>query len=132
MVVETTILDGEHCLFHAVRNRRQRDGPPLFALAAERRQQRRVERQPLARAIPELELQHAVRGPRRRPPGRSSRIGRRRTLEHHADDLTLELCAARHDRHRAGTDRKLARSFHRRPLRVSEVVETIDELTLGE
>ena len=80
VVVVAPILDREHGLDHAGRDRRQGDGPPLFALAAdERRQQRRVERQALAG------LRRRARARARDRParggGRAPRFGRRAAVE---------------------------------------------------
>ena len=67
MVVVAAILDREHGLHHAIGNRGERDRPALLALAAgERRQQRRVEHQPLGRLVADLEPLHAVGAWRRR------------------------------------------------------------------
>ncbi len=62
MIVEAAILNREHGLLQPIGNHGQRHGPALLALAAERCQQRRVEREPFARTIGELELEHAVGG----------------------------------------------------------------------
>src|SRR5262249_12995395 len=56
----------------------------------------------------------------------------RRALKDDADDLPLELVAARQNGDSARTDGKLARLLERRALRVAEIVESIDELPIAQ
>ncbi len=133
VLVEAAILDREHRLLHARRDRRQRHRPPLLPLAAtERGQHRRVERDPLARLVVELEPLHAIGHARRRrflAFGHRLRIGR--TLKHDADRVSLQLGDARHDRDRALADRELAGLLQPIAMGVAELVEPIDQLLLG-
>ena len=134
VLVETAILDREHRLLHARRDDGERHRPPLFALAAaERRQHRRVERHPLGRVSRRARaVLHAIGDARRRRLlALGHRPRRRRTLEHDADRLALQLGHARHDRDRAGADRELAGLLEAIAVRVAELVEPIDQLLLG-
>ena len=135
MIVEAAILDGEDRLRHLLRNGGQRHRPSLFALAtAERRQHRRVERQPLAHPGAQLEPQHAIGRTRRWTPFRGfpgiPDIRDRRPLEDDTDHLAPELRGARHDGDRAGADRELAGLFRTRALRIPELVEAINQLPI--
>ena len=133
MLVEASVLGREHRLLDALRDRGQRHRPPLLAFASvERRQHRRVEHEPLARPGADLEPQHAVRRPRRRPGARRRLHRRRRRLKDDADDLLFELRRARVDRDGAAADGELARLLELFPVRIAEVVEPVDELPLGE
>ncbi len=63
MVVEAAVLDGEHRLHHARRNRGQGDAPTLFtARADERGEQRRIQRDPRHRRVVHLDARHAEHG----------------------------------------------------------------------
>jgi len=99
-----------------------------------RGQDRRVERQTFDRFGGALEREHAVGGWRRRrfSPGGRFRRRRLRPLKYHPYGLTVELGAARHDRDVAGADHELAGFFERRPLRVTEIVQPIDQLAFGQ
>ena len=123
----------EHRLDHPLRNRGQRDRPPLLALAAERREHRRVERQALARTRGELELQHAIgRTRRRRPPRGAAHVRSRRPLKDDADRLALELRSARQNRDASLAEGEFARLLQLRPLCVSKIIESIDQLSIGQ
>jgi hypothetical protein len=136
VLVEPAVLDRQDRLLHAHGDRRQRDGPALLTLAAERGQHRRVEKHTLARLGAELDAQDAIRHPRRSAdpsaPRRRLQRRRRRALKDDADDLVPLSSATRgNDR-----DRALDRSPTRRLLppiamRVAELVERSTKLLIG-
>src|SRR5207245_639611 len=68
----------------------------------------------------------------RRAPGRGPHVGDRRLLENDADDLPFQLRCPRLDAHTAFADRKFAWLLDAGALRVAEIVEPIDELTIGQ
>src|SRR5207249_475068 len=57
---------------------------------------------------------------------------RGRAPKHDADDLALEFAASWRDGQRSVADGELPRFAERRPLCVPEVIELVDELTVGE
>ena len=134
MLVESAVFDGEDGVHHSLGNHRKRHLPPLFALAArERRQDRRFERHPFARVCAKLQAFDATcRRGRPGPPGRLVRVGSRGSLKHDADDLALVRGDTRQDGHRPVADRELAWFFHAPALRISEIVEPVDQLAVGE
>ena len=133
MVVVATILDRKHRLNHTSGNRRQRNRTALFALAADEcREHRGVERDPFGGLLPDLDSPYVVRRRRRRCPSRRFPARRRRRLKHDAHQLTLELRGSWSDRHPPVCDDELARFVRAWPFRVAEVVQSIDELAIGE
>ena len=96
---------------------------PLMSERQHRRVERRAARVGLRAELEPLDAIGAAAAAAR--CARASAAGGR-LLEHDADDLALELGAARHDRDRAGADRELARLLDVRPLRVAEIVQPID------
>jgi hypothetical protein len=93
----------------------------------------RVEDQPFRDFRSQLELQDVIGDPR--PCRRFLRrraAGRRRTLEHDADDLPLEARRPRHDADLAGADGELARLLDVLAVRVPEIVQPVDQPLVGE
>ncbi len=128
MVVEAAILDRQHRLHHARRNRRERDAPPLLtARADERRQQRRVQRHPRYRRVVDFEARHAQHR-------RDGSAGRGRWLgllevDAHQPALGGAVPGQQHDG--AAADGELAGLLDARALRVAKVVEAVDQLVIA-
>ena len=129
MVVEAAVLDGQDRLDHPRRNHRQRDTPALLAACAdERREQRRVQRDPRHRRVVDLEARDAQHG---RDGCARRRLGRR-LLEVHAHQAALGRAVSRRQHDGAAADGKLAGFVDPRALRVAQIVEAIDELVVAQ
>ena len=129
MVVEAAIFDGQHRLHHPRRNRRQRDAAPLLtARADERGQQWRIEGDTLHRFVIDLDARHAKHG-----GGRSAWCRcRPGLLEVDADEPPPGAAFPRQQHDGAAADGELAGFLDTRTLRVSQVVEPVDELVIAE
>jgi hypothetical protein len=128
MVVEAAILDGEHRLHHARRNRGQRDAPPLLtARADERGEQRRVERDARHRRAVHLDARHAEHGAGR-AAGRGAGLG--------CWKLTRTSrpwrCRPGQQHDGAAADGELAGLLARARAARTQIVEPVDELVIAE
>ena len=120
VVVEAAILDRDHRLHHALRDRRERHVPPLLApFGDERREERRVERDARRGAA-------CVRGARWRCRPPAAALGARREREAHR--LSLPIAGARNDDERVAADRELAGLFRAVAVRIAEIVQPVDHL----
>ncbi len=118
MIVEAAILDRDHRLDHARRNRAQRYVAPFLAPFDQRREQRRIHRHFLDR----LALRHRLDAGER--PGDPLLVGR----EGEAQRLAGAIAAARNHRERVTPDGEFPGLLDARLLRIAEIVEPIDHL----
>ena len=125
MLVEAPVLDREHRLHHARRNRGERHLPPLLAARAqEGGEERRVERDAVGGLAARLDRADAARR-----GGSAAGLSHARLFEHDAHGLRpWRLPPRGMTDNGAGADGELAGLLDAGPLRVAEIVQPVDDL----
>ena len=133
MVVIAPVFDGEDGVDDVRRQRGNRHWAALGAVDLDRAEQRRIQREAIARIVAQLQQFNVVgRARRRRLAPRGALHGGCRFLERDTDGAALELCRPRRDRDVAFGDGELARLLRLLPACVADVVQAIDKLLFGE
>jgi hypothetical protein len=121
MLVEAAVLDREDGIDHIRGNGRERHVPTLLTAGGdERSDERCAQRQVGGRGLRSDDLDPLDDG--------GVRVFRPLSAEHDANLLLLEAAVLRHDHQGIASDRELAAERGFWAVRVSEVVEAVDEL----
>ncbi len=121
MLVEAAVLDREDGIDHVRGNGRERHVAALLTAGGDQRSdERRAQRQVGGRGLRSDDLDPLDDG--------GVRVLHTLSTEHDANLLLLEVAVLRHDHQGIASDRELAAERGFRAVRVSEVVEAVDEL----